>query len=474
MMTRRIVAILLALESLLGVAHLVWPEFRWGQGRGSYFNFDNSLTLASYLAAMQLIAAGVLALVAFHRDRDFERETGSRASWWWGVVAFGAFAVSLMETTRLHNRLRLLGLPRPDVYERLVLYPLLLAILVAFGWFFARKAESASLSSRPAFAWLGGWCLSLVVLNVRPLFPSRFQLVLSLAEGLGFLLGCTFLLQAHAEYALRPAAAQTPAARPRSAQRRLPRGVLPVPTLLGVGGTTFTLIFLQIVLFQLLTIFADYLTATSVISIALLGIAIGALIGFVVAPRAPMSGMIAASFVLPLCILASFGAVVIATGDSLLLSFLLMLPFVAGSAVISIALARAESHLVYCADLVGAALGAWAVAEAIWRFREESSLLFLLTASLVSASCFIVAHPNAIVRRRLLLLTGAGVLASGVVGTFNLRYDWLNVIRTEVGRRYPQAQLLYSRSSMIGRYDIARMAPGSGTLKSLENGRVID
>ena len=37
--------------------------------------------------------------------------------------------------------------------------------------------------------------------------------------------------------------------------------------LIGVGGMTFTVIFLQIVLFQMLTIFGDYITATTAISI---------------------------------------------------------------------------------------------------------------------------------------------------------------------------------------------------------------
>ena len=50
---RRAGALLLVFELALGAAHLLWPQYRWGQGRDSYFNFSNSLTLASWLASMQ-------------------------------------------------------------------------------------------------------------------------------------------------------------------------------------------------------------------------------------------------------------------------------------------------------------------------------------------------------------------------------------------------------------------------------------
>ena len=58
-----------AMGLLLAVAHLFWPEYEWGQGRSSYFNLGNSLTLASWLLSMQLVLAAGLCLVGFHRER---------------------------------------------------------------------------------------------------------------------------------------------------------------------------------------------------------------------------------------------------------------------------------------------------------------------------------------------------------------------------------------------------------------------
>jgi hypothetical protein len=122
---------LLAFEALLGVAHLLWPEFRWGQGRQSYFNFDNSLTLASWIISMQLFGVAVLALIGSYRDR-WERATArterspndsSQTAWGWIAFAVVALALSFAEMTRIHTRFELLGLPDPNVSEQLCWQP---------------------------------------------------------------------------------------------------------------------------------------------------------------------------------------------------------------------------------------------------------------------------------------------------------------------------------------------------------------
>ena len=79
-------SILIGIELLLGIAHLLWPEFRWGQGRRSYFNFDNSLTLASWLACTQLLGVSLFALLALRR----ERAVRAPVAWVWALVAAAA------------------------------------------------------------------------------------------------------------------------------------------------------------------------------------------------------------------------------------------------------------------------------------------------------------------------------------------------------------------------------------------------
>jgi hypothetical protein len=60
------------------------------------------------------------------------------------------------------------------------------------------------------------------------------------------------------------------------------------------------------------------------------------------------------------------------------------------------------------------------------------------------------------------------------LGSLNLQLDWLNIVRAETLKRYSRAEVLFSRSSFVGRYDVIRREPSSKSLKTYENGRVID
>jgi hypothetical protein len=151
---------LLAFEGLLGLAHFLWPEFRWGQGRHSYFHLDNSLTLASWLVSMQLVGLALLALVALWRVRQENRAPAPLTHWVWGLGAVVAMVVSLAEMTRFPRRLELIGLPTPDAYQGFVLFSLWLALLVLFGAFLlGRLSMSAGLARRHAIAGLSLWVL---------------------------------------------------------------------------------------------------------------------------------------------------------------------------------------------------------------------------------------------------------------------------------------------------------------------------
>ena len=86
--------IVLLFEGLLGIAHLLWPEFTWGQGRDSYFNFSNNLTLASWLVSVQLLGIAILALIAFHRDQRTQT-SDSGSGWPWLVGTLTALMLSI-------------------------------------------------------------------------------------------------------------------------------------------------------------------------------------------------------------------------------------------------------------------------------------------------------------------------------------------------------------------------------------------
>ena len=333
--------------------------------------------------------------------------------------------------------------------------------------------------------WLIAWGIMLAVMLLRSVATSwseGWQLALAGINGVTYLSGQTLLVLGLGTYLFRPASSLTlapklhptptyeavasqPAAFPSGRQERF--------VLFGIGGTTFSLIFLQLLLFRLLTIFGDYVTAHSVIAIALLGIAVGGGIGFYTARQAPLQAIIAASSLLPCTILMAFGASVRLVETPLLASLLLMLPFVCGSTVITVALARARSHVVYGIDLLGAAVGAVLIGPAFSYFREESSLLLLAAFTCIVAACFILV--SSVARSRWLLVPlSVGLVGCVTIGSLNLHYDWLNIARTQVLPIYPEAEVLFSTSSLAGRYDVIRRTPQNQSLSAFQNGRIID
>ena len=477
-MFKRFCYLIFLFEALLGLAHILWPEYRWGQGRRSYFNFGNSLTLASWLASMQLAGVAIFALIGFHRERLQQKGGVIQTIWFWPIGALIALIMSIAEMTRFHHRLNLLGFPAPDIYEQFIIIPLWCLLLIVFGWFLLDRIQHLREYVRYAFGWLAAWGMVLFFKVLSPAMGSMAQtrqLEITLCIGLAYLMGITLLLTAVGGLVLQP----TDTFRPPQAFQKDPAAPFPqdsgrVWILLGVGGTAFAVIFLQIILFQILTIFSDYLTAHSVISIVLLGISGGGLIGFFASRRAPLETMIGASLLFPISILVAFGAAVSLIKTPLTASILLMLPFVCGSTVISVALARAESHRVYFIDLLGAAFGALLVNTALGHFREESSLLILGAFTCLVAGCFIVSYPSRRVRIWLFLLMLSGASGFFLTGSLNLEFDRLNIVRTKILQRYPNAQVLFSKSSFVGRYDVIRRKPRQKNLSAFENGRITD
>ncbi|MCP4400567.1 MAG: hypothetical protein GY801_25110, partial [bacterium] len=472
-----------AFEILLGVAHLLWPEFRWGQGRLSYFNFANSLTLASWLASMQLAGVSLCSLIAFQRERHFDtRQTASWSSWLWLVGFVLALGLSFAEMTRFHHRFHLFGYPNPKLYHHFILFPAFLVVLFLCGVFlFSRQRMGPEPGTRTCIiGWLAAWGLERVLATLYSLADSvlqQWEALFYFFRGEAYLLGCTSLLLVVGTHAIQSEKfQQLPAlSQPSRIFEDFLGSKTRLPILVAVAGTTAALIFFQIILFQLLNIFGDYLTANSVIAIAMLGMAMGGLIAAYGNSSFPRATLISATLLFPVSLLFAFGTAVSLAHSPFLASLLLMVPFLCGSIVITIVLARAQSHLVYFVDLIGAAVGTICVSSALWYFREESSLFFLASFASLVALCVILSCRFGIRFRRLLVSTALmGACLFATVGILNLRYDWFNIIRTKIRRSYPRAKIYFSRSSFGGRYDVILREPHHQSLGAYENGRITD
>jgi hypothetical protein len=244
--------------------------------------------------------------------------------------------------------------------------------------------------------------------------------------------------------------------------------------LLGVGGVAFAVIFLEIVFYQVLSIFSNYVIANSIISIALWGGAVGGLIGYFTAHRSPFLAMVTANLILPVSILAVLAYLFTPMGNTVVISLLMMIPFVCAGVVISIALVRLDSHVAYFVTLIGSGLAAFLVNMSLGGFREENSLIFLAALTSLAACCFIVPFRPGRARRWLMCLAVLGVLGILAGGILNTTYDWYNIVRTKLTRDDPQAEVLFSRSSYVGRYDVLQGSPHSTMLASYENGHRSD
>jgi spermidine synthase len=247
--------------------------------------------------------------------------------------------------------------------------------------------------------------------------------------------------------------------------------------LLGVGVVSFAVIFLEIVFYQVLSIFSSYLTANSIISIALLGGAIGGLVGYFTAQRSPFPAMITASLILPaaiISVLAYLFTPMNSISSIVIVSLLMMVPFVCAGVVISITLVRLTSHVTYFVTLIGSGLAAFLVNMSLGSFREENSLIFLAALTGLAACCFIIPYLVRQARRVLMCLAVLGVLGILAGGILNMTYDWFNIVSAKLTRDNPQAEVLFSTSSYVGRYDVLQTSPHPTLLQSYENGHRSD
>src|SRR6185503_14090025 len=134
-----------------------------------------------------------------------------------------------------------------------------------------------------------------------------------------------------------------------------------------------TVIGLETVSFQALSFVADYLRATEVLSVALLGLSAGGVLAWVWR----RGGMGVVLTVFPLAVLASFPVIARLTEHPVALVVAMTPPYILASLVISRMFAARPPSRVYVYDLVGAGISTLVVALAIPVLREEGSFILL-------------------------------------------------------------------------------------------------
>ncbi|MDP7398972.1 MAG: hypothetical protein QF541_19040, partial [Lentisphaeria bacterium] len=162
-MFRRICCSLVVIDCLLVVAHLLWPQYEWGQGRESYFNLGNRLTLASWYTAAKLTAVAILALVAFFRESHCQNDRRQRPWMWFGIGGL-ALLWSFVEISQIHNRLELLDYNDPDAYSLLTqvgLGLIVMVVMAAFLW--TRLKDPAAPQRRCMIGWIVAWLAAIAI-----------------------------------------------------------------------------------------------------------------------------------------------------------------------------------------------------------------------------------------------------------------------------------------------------------------------
>lgn len=148
----------------------------------------------------------------------------------------------------------------------------------------------------------------------------------------------------------------------------------------------FSLLFLETVFFKTTVFIHDYLNAILVISYALLGLGIGALISYYYRDL-PEDSVATLKILLMLSIVLSFINFVYFPMN-LFLSPALISPFVFGSIIIAYFLKKSGSHRIYFFDLCGATLGVFSSVFFIPMLREENCFIFILLVLAISSSIY--------------------------------------------------------------------------------------
>ncbi len=259
--------------------------------------------------------------------------------------------------------------------------------------------------------------------------------------------------------------------------------------LMGVFITAGCIIALEILLFQMITYVSSYLKANQVISIALLGIAVGGFAAYYLARLKSALVFVIFSGLFALSVGGSFWLILWMSTDIIAYDALLVFPFALGATTISLCFAAASSHRVYFADLTGAGLSTIFVAFLIGLFWEENAVFALMAVAFLATLAYTRLMNPGLLRKTMTSLTGLFIVGSLALFGFNLATNTINIAedirltKDSGGRifwrvqsdRYKPARILFSRSSVAGRTDIIEYTDKGNTLrKTCENSQIID
>ncbi|MCP4599452.1 MAG: MFS transporter [Proteobacteria bacterium] len=255
----------------------------------------------------------------------------------------------------------------------------------------------------------------------------------------------------------------------------------------------FSLIYLELILYHALEFVASYLEATMAIPIALLGISIGAIVTFLLKNTSSITleylNKVFVLFIISFPII--FFSIAHFSSNIFSFPYLLLLPFIFGSMILSMFFIYSSSSKVYFADLIGAGFGAIASAVSIEYLGIETGLFAGCAVVSLSWLAFnIVATWKRSAPLTIFVLLS--IASTGVVG-YQMITDNLNLAKisriqkngTSEGRVYAylknkkkdKRKLIYSHSSTSGRTDAVAVLKNKGGIQKLKvyhNGQLSD
>ncbi|HPJ33755.1 MAG TPA: hypothetical protein PK358_02895 [Spirochaetota bacterium] len=169
----------------------------------------------------------------------------------------------------------------------------------------------------------------------------------------------------------------------------------------------FCIISLEAILFHLLMIVSNYLHATTIISIAMFGIAFGGLVSFYLLRINRIFVLSLSSLIFFVSIGLSYYGIV--RLDNFSFPWLLIVPFFSGSVIVSSVFSRADSHKIYFVDLTASAAGVVYPIIAVSVFKSENTLIILSVLPLI----FLIVQLS-VVKKIMLKVTGILLSLSAV------------------------------------------------------------
>jgi len=442
---------LICIDLVLAILHLIFPEYYWGQGRGSYFNFENQLTLANWFSSMQFFIAALVALLCLLNSPKGEKTI-------WALTSLLLIFISVADITLLTNKLIIATSSYPDIYPKLWLMSLLGLFLILHFRIFHRHFQNAPKPRLINIIWLITaivfMCASIATENSYTIFITGISKLLLASFSI-------YLLLSYSQQINNPIAESS--TQPRTAWLYA-----------GISITTFIAINFQILTFQTVTYFNGYNTANTIISIALLGISLGALVAYLCNEAKRQNILFTFSLLLPVTVLFSFFSIINLNHLQWVMQLILILPFFITGTVITLGLLYAHSSRIYFFDLLGAAIGAVLINILLLWLREEGTYLLLAGLGFLATCCFYMSTSIAKTRLNAALILSFFTICSISLAHNNISQNWLNITAANIHSQYPNNEILHSTSSLIGRYDIIKRDPQSRVLKSMENGNTID